>query len=223
MQLHPATNWLSPGIAELLIHRNGEAHLGVIDATIQRRAFNSFLQGFNVILNPDLEEFWSPHYEFVRATLDDNAQQVQQAVTLKISQARERYRQIESLPPEQREAILAIVASPSLDLSLDESGVTCPACKSTAIALGANAVEYDEPEFDKDGPIGGRMGLTFTPESLRCAVCGLALDNPEELFHADVAHSWENEDDDVVEAYRQRESELWEYVDYEVLPDDEDL
>jgi hypothetical protein len=204
------------------MHRNGEAHLGIIDSTLQRRAFNSFLQGFNVILDPDREAFWSPHYEFVRATLDENAQQVQQVVAFKISQARERYRQIESLPPEQREAILAIVASPTSDHSLDESPVECPACKSRAVAIGLNAVEYDEPDFGKEGPVGGGIWLSFTPESLKCAVCGLALDNPEELFHAGVKDSWQNEDDDVVAAFRERESKLWEFADYDdLLPDDE--
>ena len=219
VQVHPSANWLSNGIAELLMHRNGEAHLGAIDVTLQRRAFNSFLKGFNVVLDPDLEEFWSPHYEFVRATLDDNTQQVRQVVTFKISQARERYSQIESLPPEQREAILAIVVSQISDHTLDEAPVECPACKSTAVAIGTNEVEFDQPDFDKNGPVGGRIRLNFTPESLTCVVCGLLLENPEELFHAGIQGSWENEDDDVIAAYRERESELWEYVDYDLSAD----
>lgn len=222
VQLHSSASWLSSGIAELLALRNGEAHLGVIDSTLQRRAFNSFLQGFNTILDPDLEEFWAPHYEFVRATLDENAQQVQQVVTLKISQARERYRQIESLTPQQREAILALVVSHSSVDVLDDSPVLCPACGSQAVARGSNLMDYDEPDFGRDGPVGGRLWVQFSPDSLRCDVCGLVLENPEELFHAGVPNAWENEDEDVMSAFLEREAEVSQYADYDQIPAEED-
>jgi hypothetical protein len=222
VQLHSSANWLSGGIAELLALRNGEAHLGVIDGTMQRRAFNSFLQGFNTILDPDLEEFWAPHYEYVRATLDENAQQVQQAVTLKLSQARERFRQIESLTSQQRDAILALVVSHSSVDFLDDSPVVCPACGSQAVARGSNVMDYDEPDFDRDGPVGGRLWVQFSPESLRCDVCGLVLDNPEELFHAGVPNAWENEDEDVMSVFLEREAEVSQYADYDPVPADDD-
>lgn len=221
VQLRPEAMWLKTGIAELLMHRNGEAHLGVIDATVRRRAFNSFLQGFTEVLDPDLEEFWSPHYEFVRATLDENAEQIQQAVTFKISQARERFRQIASLTPPQREAILALVGNQLADGTLDQSFVACPACESQAVALGSNEIEYDEPDFDKDGPSGGRILVQFAPGSMKCGVCGLVLESPDELFHAGVPVTWENEDEDVLSAYHQQEAELRQYADYEPTPDTE--
>jgi hypothetical protein len=223
VQLQPTAKWLTNGIAELLMHRNGEAHLGVIDATLQRRAFNSFLKGFNVVLAPDLDEFWSPHYEFVRATLDENAEQVQQAVTLKISQARERFRQIESLTAPQREAVLALVTNQLSEGTLDQSFAECPACGSQALALGANESDHDDLDFDEGVSIGGRLRVEFTPESLKCGVCGLALENPEELVHAGVPVKWENEDEDVVSAFREREAEMWQYADIDLLPSEDDF
>jgi hypothetical protein len=223
VQLYPAANRVTNGIAELLTYRNGVAHLGMIDATLQRRALNSFLQGFSAVLDLDPEEFWSPHYEFVRAILDEDSELVQQAVTLKISQARERFRQIESLTPLQRDVILALVASQLSDGTIEQSLVECPACGSQALALGSNEIDYDDVDIDMDSAIGGRLQVMFTPGSLKCGVCGLRLENPDELFHAGVPATWENEDESVVSASHDREAELWQYADRDHPPDSEDL
>jgi hypothetical protein len=70
--------------------------------------------------------------------------------------------------------------------------------------------------------VGGRLFVMFTPESLRCDVCALVLENPEELFHVGVEGSWENEDEDVIAMFREREAEIAQYADYEQILDDED-
>ncbi|MHB8246210.1 MAG: hypothetical protein ACYDGN_12825 [Acidimicrobiales bacterium] len=220
IQIQPSVASMQAGVTELLRHRNGEAHLGTVDATLQNRTFISFLRAVNAVLAVDQTTFWFPHTSLVRVTLDGNAQRVQREVHLKISKAIEKFKVIQSLDDERRDALVSILANRVSEHDLDEATVECPACKSVALAFGTNVLDYGEPDFGPDGNVEGVPSwLDFTPLSLRCEACGLHLNDPEELAAAGVAESWVNQDDDVVQAYREIEAaelaEVAEYSDWE--------
>jgi len=210
--MQPTLESLESGVSELLEHRNGEAHMGVIDATLQQRAFVSLLQAFNALLDCD-QEFWAPHSDLVRVTLDRNAERIQQSVHLKLSRARERFTVIAALSVEQREALLAIISTRASEHSLEETTVECPACKSLAVALGSNRLEYGSAEFGKEGEVEGVPSwLLFSPLSLKCEACGLELDNPTELEAAGIGESWLNEDAALLQAFLDAKREEMESV-----------
>jgi hypothetical protein len=226
--LHPAMEELRSGVTELLAQRNGEVHLGVIDATTQGRTIVSFVKAMNLLLSVSEEEFdqfWSPHNELVKTILDDNAMQVQRAVQLKISAAIEQFKVIQTLPSEQRDAVLSMISNQRLELEIDEAEVKCPACKSVALASGANEVEVGDVSVRRDGTIEGvESWITFTPLSLKCQYCGLHLENRAELVAAGIESSWINDDEDVKQAIMEIGPSVYEYLDlsdYEVNEDDE--
>ena len=215
--LHPAMEELRSGVTELLAQRNGEVHLGVIDATIQSRTIVSFVKAMNALLGvsqDEFDEFWSPHSELVRTILDDNAKQVQRAVQLKISAAKEQFKVIQSLPPGQREAVVSVISGQQLEPEMDEAPVKCPACGSAALATGANELEVGEVSVHRDGSIEGvESSLEFTPLSLKCPYCGLHLENRAELVAAGVESSWINDNEEVKQAFMDVGPSVYENLD----------
>ena len=215
--LHPAMNELRPGVVELLQQRNGEVHLGLIDATLQRRVFAAFLKSMNLLLDiadSELNEFWRPHGDLVRTILDESAKQVQQSVQLKVSAAKEQFKVIESLPVEQRDALVKVIAGQRPEVEIDEAEVECPACRSTAIATGANELEVGEVTVGREGSIDGvETWLRFTPLSLKCPFCGLRLENRAELSAAGIPGSWVNENEEIKQAFLEVDPSVEEYLD----------
>jgi hypothetical protein len=215
--LHPAMEEFRGGVAELLAQRNGEVHLGVIDATTQGRTIVSFVKAMNVLLgvsDDEFDNFWSPHSELVKTILDDNAKQVQRAVQLKISAAIEQFKVIQSLPPGQREAVVSVISGQQSEPEIDEATVKCPACESVALATGANELEVGEVSVHRDGTIEGvESWLEFTPLSLKCPYCGLHLENRAELVAADIESSWINDNEDVKQAIMEVAPAVYEYPD----------
>jgi hypothetical protein len=224
--LHPAMEELRSGVTELLAQRNGEVHLGVIDATTQNRTIVSFVKAMNVLLGISDEEFdafWSPHSELVRSILDDNAKQVQRAVQLKISAAIEQFKVIQSLPLGHRDAVVSVISSQQSEPEIDEATVKCPACQSIALATGANELEVGDVSVHRDGTIEGvESWLEFTPLSLRCPYCGLHLENRAELAAAGIESSWINDDEEVKQAIMQIDPSIYEYVDISDYEDNVD-
>jgi hypothetical protein len=215
--LHPAMEELRSGVTELLAQRNGEVHLGVIDATTQGRTIVSFVKTMNLLLGvseKELDQFWSPHNELVKAILDDQAKEVRRAVQLKISAAIEKFKIIQSLPQEQRDAFLTVITNQRPELEIEEAEVKCPACKSVALASGVNEVEVGDVSVHRDGTIEGvESWLEFTPFSMSCLYCGLHLENRAELAAADIESPWVNDDEDVKQAIMEIGPSMYDYLD----------
>jgi hypothetical protein len=226
--LHPAMKELQIGVDELLAQRNGEVHLGVIDETMRVRTFFSFVKATNLLLGVsevDFDQFWSPHNELVKAILDDQAKEVRRAVQLKISAAIEKFKIIQSLPQEQRDAFLSVITNQRPELEIEEAEVKCPACKSVALASGVNEVEVGEVSVHRDGTIEGvESWLEFTPFSMSCQYCGLQLENRAELSAAGIEGSWVNHDEDVKQAIFAIGTSAYEHLaigEYDVNDDEE--
>ena len=215
--LHPAMEELRTGVTELLAQRNGEVHLGVIDETMRVRTFSSFVKATNLLLGVSEEEFdqfWSPHNELVKAILDDQAKEVKREVQLKISAAIEKFKIIQSLPQDHRDAFLSVISNQRPELEIEEAEVMCPACKSVALASGVNEVEVGDVSVHRDGTIEGvESWLEFTPFSVSCQYCGLHLENRAELTAAGIVGSWVNNDENVKRAIFEFESSAYEYLD----------
>lgn len=228
VMLHPSMEELKSGVTELLAQRNGEVHLGVIDEAMRGRTIFSFVKAMNLLLgvtSEEFDQFWSPHNELVKSILDDQAKEVQRAVQFKISGAIEKFKIIQALPPEQRDVFLSVISNQRPELEIEEAEVKCPACKSVALASGANELEVGEVSVHRDGTIEGvESWITFTPLSLRCQYCGLHLENRAELVAAGIESSWTNDDEDVKQAIMEIGPSVYEYLDlsdYEVNHDDE--
>lgn len=213
-------------IIELLRIRNGEVHVGLIDKTQQHRTVVTFLRAISGLLEVapgDRDELWFPHHGLVRAILDQNSERVNRDVHLKISAAIERFKRIEALTKDQREAVVAMIERSAEEREVDQAEVTCPACQSSAVASGINEVEVGEPDFNRDGTVLGiQTSLTFWAWSLRCDLCGLQLDNQDELLAAGVPESWENLDKNVMRAILENEGTIAEYADLSGYEPDED-
>jgi hypothetical protein len=154
---------------ELIGYRNGEAHLGIIDATLKNRAFVSFLNVVTAVFPVANDNFWDPHAQLVRVTLDNNAARVLRVVELKLSTAKQRFlASVGGLSEDVREAVIRVVSGRTVPLEEDQAAIECPACKSDAVATGTNTVEVGEPDFGKDGQVEGiDSWLDFVAFSLR--------------------------------------------------------
>ncbi|MHB8244089.1 MAG: hypothetical protein ACYDGN_01875 [Acidimicrobiales bacterium] len=213
------------GASELFAYRNGEAHLGAVDATLRTRAFVTFLEGLRAVLGDDAE-LWKPHDELVRVTLDENAERISRVVQLRLSRARERFGLLKTSLGDGHVGAIALLEMNAIEeLDVDAAVARCPACASKALARGVNELEYGEPDFGKDGEVEGVPSwLEFRALSFKCEICGLELLSPAEVKAAGMSESWINDDADLLDAYREmeaeRSAELWQYVEYEEIDTD---
>jgi hypothetical protein len=170
------------GIRDLLHYRNGEAHLGIVDASKRRAAAVVFFRAINGLLTIDPEKFWAPHAEMVATLLNQEGESVAQAVAIKIAKARVQADRLRGLP--QFEAV--VVASSAKAAAEETDDVLlyeCPACgERTATVVGDN-----EPVVDWDGDDWASTGgVELVPRELRCSLCGLVLDGSDELSAASI-------------------------------------
>lgn len=199
--LDPSFSAHSAGVRNLLLHRNGEAHLGLVDATRRRALGVSFFRAINGLLRVKADVFWAPHDRLVTALLDQEAETLKQAVEIKLAAARVRYEHLVGLVHFDAVEASAQVAAVALasDTSLVEQ---CPVCsEETAIAVGDN-----HEEVESDGGDWASWSVCLWTSSFRCLMCGLSLESPEEIQaaglpealdnpHADLADLWEPDED----------------------------
>jgi hypothetical protein len=193
--LEPPFAPLASGVQEILVYRNGEAHVGVVDETQRRRGLVSFLRAVNYLLRHHPDTFWHPHGDLVRVALDENAKAISQKVAFAVGRAKQRYHQrVDALDPGHREGFDAVVLSEvERQLADDIQQLECPACASPATIQGENYVEA-EPAFGKEGDIEGvDAWIEFHARSFKCGACGLELQGDDELRAAGLETMWLNE------------------------------
>lgn len=164
------------GAAELFRLRNGEAHLGTVDATYARRTLVSFLRAINTLLKIDPDKFWAPHHDFVRTVLDETSAEVVRRTASKVAAARAHFNHRRSVLSKEEAAALDAIVDGDLKRRSDEEHfvVDCPACESSALLSGENSLRWG-PEYDEEGPSGASPCIEYVGGYLYCDACGLEL------------------------------------------------
>lgn len=205
--VEPSLGGLLQAAQELIVLRNGEAHLAMGDETQRRRVFVVFLRTIEALLKVESSEFWAPHYELVRTTLDDHAVEIERTTAALISAALIEFeRRYGSLEDALSAASLRFVEDRrDAAVNYDETyPIDCPACQSPALAAGTTEETDWDVDFDKYGdPEDGYPILTFYASEVRCDACALFLEDSETIEAAGMASSWENSGIDVAEWMRE--------------------
>lgn len=196
---------------EIISLRNGEAHLAIRDESQKQRIFVVFLRTIEALLQFDPEDFWSPHYDLVKATLDERAEAVERQVAGAMAAARIAVEnRLAGLDVEFVKATIAVASSRLANRVDDDTAlvIDCPVCEFPAEVSGET--EQTDVHIDDDGFAVAPL-LTFYASGLRCEICGLALDGSEEIKASGLESYWENDTID---------TDKWLYDHYEP---DEDL
>ena len=170
-------------VPELLAFRNGEAHLGMIDASKRRAAAVSFFRVINARLKKKPGSFWGPHQGLVKTLLDEDAEATAQAVAIKLSAARVRLDELRALG-DQFEYVRAS-AERLMQVKQDDRSLprSCPVCGAEALLVGTNDVVFSMEEDDWEL---SRPEVHLFASRFRCDLCGLDLSGHEEIDEADL-------------------------------------
>jgi hypothetical protein len=188
----------SKSLKELFGVRNGAIHLG------DRGTVEPFVLPFLRVseqvrdaLELDRADYWGEYITLADSTIREHvaAAELKAAAAIGAARARfaERYGDLD-----ERSLTTAIAAIEANTFrGYEQQPVTCPACSYTALAVGTVETEW---RYDEDGYEGfiPSLDATFFPEGLKCPVCGLALNDDDELRAAGVGRYWEidvDEDD----------------------------
>lgn len=189
VEIEPALKTHEPSVTELLAFRNGQAHLGVVDASKRRATAVSFFRIINALLKKKPASFWGHQQGLVKTMLDEDAEATAQAVAIKLSAARIRLDDLRALGDQfeaVRESAQRIMQVKQDDRSL---ALACPVCGENGLLVGANEVVFSMEADDWE---------SRTPEvhlfasRFRCDLCGLDLSGHEEIDEADLPSIVEN-------------------------------
>lgn len=168
--------------------RNTAAHLGVVEsAKLDAAVINmaAVLTTILELLAREGEEFWGvENYDLITELLDEKASAVRLAIAAKKAQAQRKFeRFLETVPRAQQEAVFSALEARFVRLAsrTDRTLASCPICDRD----GLLDLYVHEPDLDFSGwsltfgpPDGSRTGV---PEHFECPVCGLVLEDEEEI------------------------------------------
>ncbi|HUP15316.1 MAG TPA: hypothetical protein VM848_04625 [Acidimicrobiia bacterium] len=182
---------------EILALRNGEAHMGAGDETQRRRVLVTFLRAIQALLVMEPGDFWQPHYDLVKTSLDDRAVDVDREVATRMANARISFGKLVEAQETAYQTPLLGLAESRRDSLVDRSDnlpIDCPVCGSPAILSGVTNETGFETSEDSDGVVDAWPVLTFFAERLACELCGLKLDEVDQIRQAGVGTSFRNDD-----------------------------
>lgn len=200
-QLQPDLRDVINPAREIVALRNGQAHMATADETQRRKVIVDFLRAIEALLQIEPEEFWDPHYDLVRAVLDEDSEETVRSVQERMTAARVAFDAgIAKLPDDQQSALFGIVENRVLSQvdDAETSLVSCPVCEWPALVSGATEQTGWDVDYDKEGfPESASPELTFFAGIIECEACGLVLDGNDEIEAAGLDSSWLNEDIDL--------------------------
>ncbi|MFI6803040.1 hypothetical protein [Streptosporangium canum] len=187
--------------------RDGVVHIGSFSSVRTRELLTAFLRYANEAydaLNVLDEDRWGKRVGLVNTLIVQSLSEIEHEVHRKIEAARNNFRELMEKIPESEQASVAdarqAAISPVMydnlatgfnDTKIHAEYTTCPACSHTdAICIGAVQYEYDVPE--KIGPMEHieehveLVDIYLEPRMLRCGVCGLELQEAEEITAANI-------------------------------------
>jgi len=194
---------------ELLINlRNGIVHLGVYDKALGEKLLVPYVKYSSALLEElgiQRDDYFERFAELVDVSIQESINTIMLNVQQMIAKARIDYEnRFKMHTNEEREVIIAaIINSYSLMKDYDEL-VECPACFNKAKISGSTEL-VDWTEVEIDGRKQPYPVVELFAELLKCNVCGLSLDDYEELEAAGVMTSIPIEDVDPEDYYRYRD------------------
>jgi hypothetical protein len=211
-------------IKNVMGYRNRAVHTGRPPAPPFERMVEDFLFVFTRVLDADDSTWQGDYASFITTALRNDAERFEMNVELRVATSRANFAGFQD-----NTALIGAIAILNAQRPDTEEGdvypTVCPACQQKAWLYGTNELEWDL--FDKhEGP---EPYVTFTPERMRCDVCGLTLNDFRELRCLDLDGPRKNNDNEILQDLLEEESEMREYdEDYyeswgDELPYDEDL
>jgi hypothetical protein len=176
--------------------RNGAVHLadkGAIEPFVL--PFLRVSEQVREALGLDRDDYWGEYVTLAESTIREHVADAELKAAAAVAAAKARFAErYKDLDERSLGAALAAMEANTFR-GYEQQPAKCPACGYTALATGTVETEWQYEEDDRVGFI-PRLEATFFAEGLKCSVCGLALDDEDELRAAGVEHSWEVEVDE---------------------------
>ena len=182
-----------------------------------RSALANFARVIEDLIQVRPREFWGENMEFVRAAMDDEADEFQAEAHRQVAEARlGHHRRFDDMAEEPKSAAMeAAAASRDREArvsTLTVMAVDCPACDGTAVLSGE--VTDVDVAVDNDGGTAYPV-LAFVASGLSCYLCELRLDGARALSTIGVAVESEIEDDDIVRDWMDwANAEMWAQANF---------
>lgn len=180
----------SASLEQLFGVRNGAVHLA--DSSSIQPLVLPFLKASEQLrdaLELDRDQYWGEYVTLADTTIREHVAAAELRATAAVGAARAAFaKRFGDLNDALRSTLIAAL-EPNIFSGDEEQPVTCPACGSTALAIGTIETEWHYEQVGDDD-FNPSLDASFFPESLRCEICGLGLDDYDELRAVDIEHSW---------------------------------
>lgn len=180
----------SANMEQLFCVRNGAVHLA--DSSSVQPFVLPFLKASEQVreaLALDRDDYWGEYIALADSTLREHVAAAELKAAAAVGAAKAAFSErFGGLDHASRWAAIEAL-EPDTFFGYEEQSATCPACGSAALASGTVETEWRYEEDGHDGFI-PTLDATFFAETLRCAICGLTLDDDDELRAAGVELSW---------------------------------
>jgi hypothetical protein len=196
----PTLTNLTRGELSLIIDvRNGVAHLGQVDQTLASRALAPFVTACDELLgamSEEAAEFWAEGHAFLEKHLASYRRQAVERVNARLKQARKVFGdRFKNLDDKAKTTLIVSIVQAYEHSGYGRQLFDCPVCGNLALETGTYDFEWTVPEgADSDDPEvwehEAYPEVTFYPAGLRCQVCGLALNGPDEMEAAGLPPDW---------------------------------
>jgi hypothetical protein len=169
-------------VQRLLSLRDGTVHVA-IPAQSDQAALVAYLGTIGALLS-DLDEdpgtFWGARSGVVQAALAQHRSAVVANVEVLIAAAKARYAEMFADNPSTSAILTDAIQRQLAPSDADQQHIHCPGCGCEALAVGFSEVDWRHEQIDEDD-WEWTGAVTFFPFAMRCTICGLALDDPDEL------------------------------------------
>jgi hypothetical protein len=170
--------------------RNGAVHLA--DSSSVQPFVLPFLKASEQVreaLELDRASFWGDYVTLADSTLREHVVAAELKAAASVAAAKAAFSdRFGRLDEPSRLAVIAAL-EPDKFHGYEEQPATCPACGQTALATGTVETQWRYEEDGYDGFLPS-LDATFFADMLKCPVCGLTLDDDDELRAAGLDLAW---------------------------------
>lgn len=192
--------------------KNGLVHLADFEKEIINKVFLPYLKYIKKILEAietPLDDFFGEFTKLANISIQKSAKEIDIKVQCLLAKSKSDYKnKFKNTEKKVRKSIIDTIVKSYVLEQYNEELIDCPSCNNlSAIISGSHEVVDWEVDFDRDGtPIGGYPVVVLYGASLKCEVCGLKLNSPEEINAVGIESSLTLEDIDP--------SDFYEEIDY---------
>jgi len=198
-KLLPRLSSIEGELERLILQRNSLVHIGSLKDENIRSTYKAFLTAIMILseyLGIKKSEIFGEFKDAIETFLDDTKKEIEKIVEEKIIRAKNNFKnKFSDMDEYTKKAVIKAIEESYRLIMYEEELTECPACGHLGILRGDYEHEWKEWDVDEEGNPIPCVEVTMYPREFECSVCGLKLEDADELDVVGLAEPIEMEGD----------------------------